>query len=31
MAYSNAASKLSTEKDNKDVSKDRRYIRARGL
>ncbi len=31
MAGSNAASKLSTEKDNKDVSKDNRYIRARGL
>lgn len=31
LAGSNAASKLSTEKDNKDVSKDGRYIKARGL
>lgn len=31
VAGSAAASKLSTEKDNKDVSKDRRYIKARGL
>lgn len=31
IAGSNASSKLSTEKDNKDVSKDRRYIKARGL
>ena len=30
IAGSNAASKISTEKDNKDVSKDRRYIKARG-
>lgn len=30
MAGSAAASKMSTEKDNKDVSKDRRYIKARG-
>lgn len=30
LAGSNAASKISTEKDNKDVSKDRRYIKARG-
>ena len=30
LAGSNAASKLSTEKNNEDVSKDSRYIRARG-
>ena len=30
LAGSNAASKISTEKDNKDVSKDRRYIKVRG-
>lgn len=31
MAGSNAASSLSTEKDNKDVSKDFKYIRTRGF
>lgn len=31
MAGSNAASSASTEKDNKDVSKDRKYIKARGF
>lgn len=31
LSGSTAASKLSTEKDNKDVSKDNRYIRARGI
>lgn len=31
IAGSAAASKISTEKDNKDVSKDRKYIKARGL
>ena len=30
VAGANAKSSLSTEKDNKDVSKDRRYIKARG-
>lgn len=31
MARSVASSEISTEEDNKDVSKDRRYIKARGL